>query len=718
MDYETFQKEHERLMTASAEEKKAFYEKILAEERDPTRTRLMAYFYKARLSYHQGDFRGARETLEPLIFNYQSYAYTPELISCFNVMGVATYCEGEYALSRYFCECALEIAQENGETPKFAYEYNNIALTYIAQENYDSALRYILMAQQHLPESDEAIAACVYLNLALVYDKMGRLDDALAAFECGIREHRGMEQLQDDMLACGVSLFYKRGEPDRYRAYQGRLLARLDDMDASELMDAGQALFDCALSSGDHALAAFLLEKFDGHIAKHPNESHVGLQIEECRYRYGKAQGSEQIMLRALERKDAYYRRIVAASEQRNIKEIGQYFAINRQLQHAVEDAARANQAKTNFLANMSHDIRTPINGIIGMLDIIRACRGDDARVDDCLEKIDASSRLLLSFVNDILDVTKLDADDAVPECRPFNLHEVCAELYNGVVGPAEREGLRVVFDYPDISQVNLLGNAVYLQKILANLFSNAIKYNRPGGSIETSLREVKRTGDTVTYEFRVRDTGIGMSQEFIEHQLFRPFAQEDTAARFRYGGTGLGMSIVDRLVRRMNGTITVESRQGEGTCFTVTLPFRLDPAGGRPEQEAPAADIRGRKLLVVEDNELNMEIAEFVLERAGAIVEKARNGKEAVDLYEASPAGTYDAILMDLMMPVMDGYAAARAIRASARADAAAIPIIAMSANAYAEDVQKCLAAGMNAHLGKPLFKDELIAAIGRFVH
>ena len=263
----------------------------------------------------------------------------------------------------------------------------------------------------------------------------------------------------------------------------------------------------------------------------------------------------------------------------------------------------------------------------------------------------------------------------------------------------------------------DLLGSALYLKKILVNLYSNAIKYNKPGGSITTRLREVSRTADTAVYAFTIRDTGIGMTQDFIDNHLFEAFSQEDNAARSQYGGTGLGMSIVSQLVQKMNGTITVESTVGEGSCFTVTLPFAIDhdpPAAG-PEKEA-STDLHGKRLLVVEDNELNMEIAEFMLKSAGAEVVKAFDGESAVRAFAADPAGC-DAILMDLMMPVMDGYAAARAIRASGQPRAGTVPIIAMSANAYAEDVKKCLDSGMNAHISKPLFKDVMLRTIARFV-
>ena len=379
---------------------------------------------------------------------------------------------------------------------------------------------------------------------------------------------------------------------------------------------------------------------------------------------------------------------------------------------------ASANRAKTEFLANMSHDIRIPINGIMGMLDMIAACRKDEKKVDDCLGKIEISSRHLLSLVNDVLDMSKLENGSMEMEHKPFNLDKICDDATEMVAFQAEQAGLRVYVEHDDVRDVNLLGSALYLKKILVNLFSNAIKYNKPDGAIFVRLRETERGRDKVTYEFLIRDTGIGMTQDFIDNRLFEAFVQGENAGRSRYDGTGLGMSIVAQLVKKMGGKIEVESTVGEGSCFTVTLPFTIDHNPPPPEQEQPVpADLHGKRLLVVEDNDLNMEIAEFMLTSAGATVDKAYNGEDAVQQFTKAAPGTYDAVLMDLMMPVMDGYTAAKAIRASGHADVGRVPIIAMSANAYAEDVRQCLACGMNAHISKPLFRDVMLRTLARFL-
>ena len=718
MDYETFQAECEQLKDAPATQQKAFYQCVLNEETDPTKVRLLSYFYYALLLYREGQFRKVREILEPLIFNYQSYEYTPELISCFNLMGVASHCEGEYELTRFFYERGMKIAKENDERSRYSYEYNNIALTYIAEGDFKNALKNILLAEQYLFECDEEMGAYIYLNLAIIYHNLDKLEDALWSFERCINKYHANDILQDDVLICGTALYYKLNDTEKYQQYQYKLLERLDRMFASEFVDASQALFDCALDSQDDNLAQRIIEKMDVYMERFPQEVHIGLWVESCKYRYAKMRQDDHSALLALEKKDAYYRQIVAASEKLNIKEIEHYLKINRRLQESIQNETQANRVKTRFLANMSHDIRTPINGVIGMLEVIKSCRDDEKRVDDCLGKIEASSRLLLSLVNDILDMTKLDSDTVVLEHKAFNLDAVCDEVCKALIYQAEQEGLTVKLEHGDVSDINLLGSPLHLQKMLSNLFSNSIKYNKPGGAIYASLREVSRTEDTATYEFKLRDTGIGMTQEFIAHKLFNPFVQENNVARTKYGGTGLGMAIVGQLVKKMNGTIAVDSKLGEGTCFTVVLPFEIDKTSIRPvPTENPPADIHGASLLVVEDNELNMEIAEFVLTDAGAMVQKAENGRVAVEMFTTAPAGTYDVILMDLMMPVMDGYQATEAIRASANPDAKTVPIIAMSANAYEEDVQKCLAIGMNAHLGKPLFKDTLISTIAKYL-
>ena len=343
------------------------------------------------------------------------------------------------------------------------------------------------------------------------------------------------------------------------------------------------------------------------------------------------------------------------------------------------------------------------------MLTILEKSGNDGERAKDCLNKINESSKLLLSLVNDVLDMAKLDSGTMVFSDESINLDQVCKEISESLYFQAEEEGLRVMEEHDDYRGVYVWSNAVHLKKILMNLFTNSVKYNTVNGSIYLSMRTIERSEDHMTCEFKIRDTGIGMSEEFIKNKLFTPFVQADNSARSKYSGTGLGMPIVKQLVEKMGGTITVESKLGEGSCFTVVLPFEIDTNARPEEKEDFNADISGVRILLVEDNELNVEIAEFMLTENGAKVETVKNGLEAVQHFEASEPGTYDVILMDVMMPVMDGLTATKTIRSLERQDAKTIPIIAMTANAFREDAERCMEAGMNAHLAKPLDDEKI---------
>ena len=717
MNYEEFTNREKELETADADQRKAFYTHVLQTETAKTPVRLMAYFHYALQLYRDGDYRTAREVLEPFIIDYQSYDYRPEIIACFNLMGVAAHNEHEYALARFYIREGLKVAKEHKEVDRYSYEYNNLSVTYLYQREYEKALEAIRMAQSHLTEVDTQMHAYVYRNLSEICCHLGRLDEAKDAFAKCVA-HNGFAVLPYDTLMLGMLLYHKLGDAANYELYREKVWAKLSAMHAAELAGAARIIFDCAMDDGNDAEAEKILAALDEYMARFPQETQVGLLTEELRYTYAKAHGDRDMMLTALERKEPYTARQLANAEEVRVRDVDRYLRIGQELQRAAASETAANRAKTQFLANMSHDIRTPINGIMGMLEMIDACRDDAQKVDDCLDKIELSARHLLSLVNDVLDMSKLESESLELEHKPFNLDTVCGEATEMMKFQAEQAGLHVYVEHGDVRDVNLLGSALYVKKILVNLFSNCIKYNKPGGAIYTRLREVERTADTATYEFRIRDTGIGMTQEFIDHHLFEAFVQADNVSRSRYGGTGLGMSIVAQLVKKMGGTIHVESALGEGSCFTVTLPFDIDRNPPAPAQDTTApADLHGKRLLVVEDNDLDMEIAEFMLKSVGAKVDKAFDGESAVRQFKASAPGTYSAVLMDLMMPVMDGYAATKAIRASTHPDAKGVPIIAMSANAYAEDVRKCLESGMNAHISKPLFKDVMLKTIARFV-
>ena len=396
----------------------------------------------------------------------------------------------------------------------------------------------------------------------------------------------------------------------------------------------------------------------------------------------------------------------------------------NEELKAAVERADRANAAKTSFLSRMSHDIRTPLNGIIGLLQINAAHPDDEMLVRSNQKKMMIAAKHLLSLINDILQMSKLESGEVVLSHEVMDMQELSAEVLSIVEQRAAEAGVTLVHDRAAerTAYNRVYGSPLHVRQIFLNIYSNCIKYNKVGGTVSTTCECLGVQGSTVTYRWVIADTGIGMSEEYLKH-IFDAFSQERTDARSVYKGTGLGMAIVKNLIDKMGGTIEVASVEGEGSTFTITLPFELAPEEEPvaetltlPEAPAGSGGIQGMRLLLAEDNALNAEIAETLLEDQGASVVIAEDGRQAVELFSEHPAGTYDAILMDVMMPGMDGLTATRTIRALNRPDAGTIPILAMTANAYAEDAKQCLDAGMNAHLSKPLQMDKVIAALEKY--
>lgn len=387
---------------------------------------------------------------------------------------------------------------------------------------------------------------------------------------------------------------------------------------------------------------------------------------------------------------------------------------VQRQLKESNEAALRANRAKTIFLSHMSHDFRTPVNGILGMAERIRRKKDEPETVDDCLDKIKGAAGHLLELMDDVLDMSRLEVGEVRLTRSPFDLNEELRRVRSIAEEQAKAKDIALEFRMDGAVHTRLLGSPMHLRRILLNLVSNAVKYNRPGGRVDVSVREVGGDDRRVALRFVVRDTGIGMSEEFVQKSLFHPFTQEHDDVRTEFHGTGLGMAIVSDLVKFMGGTIGVESRLGEGTTFTVQLEFDLNPAEAPAATDAqPLTDISGMRVLVAEDNDLNLEIARCMLQDAGVKTAEARNGREAVEKFAASEEGAFDAILMDVMMPVMDGMQAAKAIRALPRRDAADVPIIAMTANAFAEDQSRARDCGMTEYLTKPVDPAKLRAAL-----
>ena len=387
-------------------------------------------------------------------------------------------------------------------------------------------------------------------------------------------------------------------------------------------------------------------------------------------------------------------------------------------LRRAAEDATLANAAKTDFLRRMSHDIRTPINGIRGMVQIADRFPNDAKKLAECRAKIMRSSDFLLELVNDVLDMSKLESGEMQLEEVPFDLNELLHDVGTLLSTQAQARGITCTLTMEDKREKHVIGSPLHLRQIFQNIGGNAIKYGRAGGYVHATCSIVSQTENTVRYRFICEDNGCGMSEEYQKH-MFEPFSQENSGARTTYQGTGLGLSIVKKLVDAMGGTVTVVSEKGVGTTFITEIPLKLDPAASdaeKPEEEIDTTVFRGLHVLLVEDNEVNMEIAAFLLEDSGAEVTKAWNGAEGLEKFKASAPGTYDLILMDIMMPVMNGLEAAEKIRALDRPDSETVPIFAMTANAFSDDAARSRKAGMNEHLTKPLDLEKITKAVRKY--
>ncbi len=405
----------------------------------------------------------------------------------------------------------------------------------------------------------------------------------------------------------------------------------------------------------------------------------------------------------------------------RNIsREKAKELSYKEQLKASAIEADKANISKTNFLRRMSHDIRTPLNGIIGMLRIAERYRSDSEKLDECMSKIKHSANYLLDLVNNVLDISKLESGSIVLEHKPFNIAQVLlntlplietAANEHSIIFSGGRDASHIVHKY-------VFGSPLHLNRVLMNVASNAVKYNRPGGSIKIYANEIAFDGDNATYEFVCSDTGLGMSKEF-QKQAFNPFSQEGKETTTSFSGSGLGLSIVKDIIELMGGYVELKSEENVGTTVRMVMSFPID----KEHKEIAAVpvssadiDVSGRKALLVEDNELNMEIAKIMLEEKGLVVTEANNGLIALYAFKESAPYTFDYIFMDMMMPVMDGIEATKEIRALNRPDATTVPIIAMTANAFAEDRKLCLDAGMNDHVGKPIEPHALNSAIQKY--
>lgn len=397
---------------------------------------------------------------------------------------------------------------------------------------------------------------------------------------------------------------------------------------------------------------------------------------------------------------------------------VAQEHEYSERLAESARAAQSANTAKTEFLQRMSHDIRTPINGIRGMVEMGNAFDGDIAKQRECRQKVWTASGILLDLVSEVLDMSKLESGEVELELRSTNLVELNDEVCEMLERQAGELHVTIIKEQDRIEHPYVMASQIHLKRLIMNIAGNAVKYNKPGGTVRLSCEELHAQGATGMYRITVADTGIGMSEEFQKH-LFEPFSREEQKLEAQPSGTGLGTVIAKQLTEVMGGTITFDSKLDVGTTCVITLPLIIDfDAQQRNEELDQQADVTlsGMSILLVEDNELNREIAEFVLDQAGAHVTTAFDGREAVDTFAAAAPGTFSLVLMDIMMPNMNGYEATRAIRAMDRSDAQSVPIVAMSANAFADDVAHSREAGMDDHLAKPIDADKLVRALARY--
>lgn len=393
--------------------------------------------------------------------------------------------------------------------------------------------------------------------------------------------------------------------------------------------------------------------------------------------------------------------------------------AYQEELKKTAEDAELANAVKTTFLRRMSHDIRTPINGIRGMATLVKHHLNEPQKEEEYIDKIITSTDYLLDLVNDVLQMNKLESGKIYFENKSFNMEDLIKETVELCKIQADQQDIKLKLGQMHTEHEHLIGSPVHLRQIAQNLITNAIRYNQVGGSVDITWKEIDFDGNNATYEFICKDTGTGMSEEFQKH-LYEPFAQENDNGRSKYSGTGLGLPIVKQLVEHMGGTIWFTSKKGKGTTFVVTIKLQVDINYRKSFREDPqiqTKSIHGVKILLVEDNEINMQIAKELLEERGAIITEAHNGREAIEIFDKSKEGEFDIILMDIMMPEMNGLDATRYIRGMKREDALRIPIFAMTANAFIEDINQSREAGMDAHFSKPLNMEDVIKMICEYV-
>ncbi len=837
MNHEIFLKEKAQIEQLPEAEQKAYYIRWLEVHPEKTVSRVEATLSYARILYREGAFRQVMEALMPVVMNHHAYPYCEELITCFNQMGLAVNCESEYTLARHFFQLALEMAEAHHVTSVYAKQHNNIGLTYYDQFKLEEASREYKLAGKWLPDSSmkEIIGPMVYGNWSNVFIRQHRWAEALDSYRKGLAYQ--VDDSEDvDNQVLGMIIYYKLGMQKEYQEAKRRFRLAIKNQSLHMTAFYYWQLLTYEIDQEDKKLVSDAYDALEVFLKSHSgNTSWKGRTIY-ADILYAKAQKEKDTgaMLEALNLKSDIQLEVIDSIEKKRLDALNEYINISAEKQKALEQAEKATRAKSQFLSNMSHDIRTPMNAIYGLTQLMEHDQNDQEKMNDYVQKLKSSSKHLLSLINDVLDMSKIESAEVVLNQEAINLYDQVTQL-KSIIGPqTEERKQNLCIRVHEIRHEYLLGDAVRLRQILINLLSNAVKYTPNGGDIKFDITEKYNEERKVSlFEFSVTDTGCGMPKEFMEH-IFEPFTRAENSMTNKVQGTGLGMAITKNIVDIMGGVISVTSELGKGSCFTVDIPLEIDTeteikipfehilllaqdksiiqnaatafhgakfnlevsesveeakaylrehqtdviliaghytlvrladvtaelkkeAGtaemvfcldydqkeishemlmscgihkviARPifltelvdllnqfvendvEQNQTADTIlQGLNFLCAEDNILNAEILEAILEMEGASCTILPDGKQIVEKFKSVMPGEYDAILMDLQMPVMNGLDATRAIRRSENPLGRTIPIIAMTANAFSSDVQACLDVGMDAHLAKPLDVDAL---------
>lgn len=715
LDDQDFLKEKSQIEKLPDFEQKAFYIQWLDVHREKTTARVTALFCYASILYREGDFRKVIEVLMPVVMNYKSYPNSPELVLCCNQMGLAVNCEAEYELARHYFQLALEVAEKQNLESVYSKLHNNIGLTYYDQNELEAADREYAQAEKWIAQSinKEWIAPMVYGNWANTMLKQKRWEDAIESTNLALAylDPKNAAEVAEDeeVISLYMIAYYKLGRKESYEEYRKKLLA-IENRQGLGIVTIRQLLEE-EIGIEDEDFLSALYRGVDRifHMSAQSNDWISILICTEIKYAHAKEKGDTKAALEALEQRALAQTYRIDMLEKKRVETLIEYMDIANEKQKALEQAESATSAKTRFLSNMSHDIRTPMNAIFGITQLMEHDKNDMVKMEDHIQKLQVSSRYLLSLINDVLDMSKIESSEVCLNREEIHLPDLIAQL-KSIMDPQTHEHHQTFVIHTDeMLYENLMGDAVRLRQVFLNLLSNAVKYTPDGGTITLDLTQKKQDKNHILLAFTVTDTGYGMTPDFVPN-IFKPFTRAEDSITNKIQGTGLGMAITKSIVDLMSGTITLQSEPGKGSCFSVTVLLEIAQTAlvhsstEKNDSQTVGTILQGMKFLCAEDNALNAEILEAILEMEGADCTIYPDGRQIVEAFAQVKPGEYDAILMDMQMPVMNGLEATAAIRNNKNQLGKTIPIIAMTANAFSSDVQACLDAGMNAHLSKPL--------------